>query len=66
MENALAPIVLFVYNRPWCTEQTVTALLKNELADASDLMVSSDAPKNGTPTSPARSRDQALYHRCQR
>lgn len=44
--NTLAPIVLFVYNRPWHTEQTVTALLKNELADASDLIVYSDAPKN--------------------
>jgi len=40
-----APIVLFVYNRPWHTEQTVKALLKNELADASDLIIYSDAPK---------------------
>lgn len=48
--NTLAPIVLFVYNRPWHTEQTVTALLKNELADASDLIIYSDAPKNEAAT----------------
>lgn len=44
--NPRAPIVLFVYNRPGHTEQTVTALLKNELAYASDLIVYSDGPKN--------------------
>jgi len=48
--NTLAPVVLFVYNRPWHTEQTVTALLKNELADASDLIVYSDASKNEAAT----------------
>ena len=26
----LAPIVIFTYNRPWHTQQTVEALLKNE------------------------------------
>jgi hypothetical protein len=32
----LAPIVLFTYNRPWHTRQTIEALQKNELAaDAS-------------------------------
>ena len=46
MQSTLAPIVLFVYNRPGHTEQTVTALLKNELAYASDLIVYSDGPKN--------------------
>jgi hypothetical protein len=46
MQKINAPIVLFVYNRPWHTEQTVTALLKNDLAAASDLIVYSDAPKN--------------------
>ena len=46
MRSPLAPIVLFVYNRPWHTEQTVTALLKNELADSSALIIYSDAPKN--------------------
>ena len=31
-ENNLAPIVLFVYNRPDHTRQTVEALQKNEFA----------------------------------
>ena len=42
----LAPIVLFVYNRPYHARQTVEALQKNELALASELYVYSDAPKN--------------------
>jgi hypothetical protein len=42
----LAPIVLFVYNRPWHTQQTIKALQKNELADQSDLVIYSDAYKN--------------------
>jgi len=42
----LAPIVLFVYNRPWHTEQTVKALQKNELAKESELFIYSDAAKN--------------------
>lgn len=41
----LSPIILFVYNRPWHTEQTVEALKKNELADKSDLFIFSDGPK---------------------
>lgn len=44
---ALAPIVLFVYNRPSHTRQTVEALLKNDLAGESDLFVYADAPKSG-------------------
>ncbi|MEL7663307.1 MAG: glycosyltransferase [Methanosarcina mazei] len=44
-EVELAPIVLFVYNRPWHTRQTVKALQKNELANESELFVYSDAPK---------------------
>lgn len=40
-----APIVLFVYNRPTHTRRTVEALLKNELARESDLIIYSDAPK---------------------
>ena len=40
----LAPIVLFVYNRPWHTKQTLNALMKNELADKSILYVVSDGP----------------------
>ena len=42
----LAPIVLFVYNRPWHTRQTVEALQKNEMAMESDLIIFSDAAKN--------------------
>ena len=41
----LAPIVLFVYKRPWHTKQTVEALQKNELANDSDLFIFSDGPK---------------------
>jgi len=46
MKNNLAPIVLFVYNRPWHTKQTIEALQKNELARDSELFIYSDAPKN--------------------
>ena len=42
----LAPIVLFVYNRPWHTQQTIEALQKNKLAKESELFIYSDAPKN--------------------
>ena len=41
-----APIVLFTYNRPWHTQQTVEALQKNELADLSDLIIYSDGSKD--------------------
>ena len=44
----LAPIVLFVYNRPDHTKQTVEALQKNELAIDSELFIYSDAAKNET------------------
>jgi len=42
----LAPIVLFVYNRPWHTKQTLDALQKNNLAKESELFIYSDGPKN--------------------
>lgn len=42
----LAPIVLFVYNRPWHTKQTVEALQKNEFAKENELFIFSDAAKN--------------------
>lgn len=42
----LSPIVLFVYNRPKHTRQTVEALQKNELAKESVLFIFSDAAKN--------------------
>lgn len=41
----LAPIVLFVYNRPRHTQQTVEALRKNDLATESDLFIFADGPK---------------------
>lgn len=41
-----APVILFTYNRPWHTRQTVEALLKNNLADESELIVFSDGPKD--------------------
>lgn len=42
----LAPIALFVYKRPWHTQQTVEALQKNELAEVSELFVFSDGTKS--------------------
>ena len=45
MAAALAPIALFVYNRPWHARQTVEALIINQLAAQSDLIIFSDAPK---------------------
>ena len=42
----LSPIVLFVYNRPWHTQQTIEALQKNTLAADSEIFIYSDAPKN--------------------
>ena len=41
-----APIALFVYNRPWHTQQTIEALQKNDLAGQSGLFIFSDGPKN--------------------
>lgn len=40
-----APIALFVYNRPWHTQQTLNALAANEGAGESDLYIFSDGPK---------------------
>jgi hypothetical protein len=47
----LAPIALFVYNRPEHTRRTVEALCANALAHQSDLFVFSDAAKNETAAS---------------
>jgi len=41
----LAPVVLFVYNRPWHARQTLGSLSKNLLADQSELIVFADGPK---------------------
>jgi hypothetical protein len=40
----LAPLTLFVYNRPWHTKQTIEALLKNGLSSSSQLFIFSDGP----------------------
>lgn len=42
---SLSPIVLFVYNRPWHTQQTLEALEKNQLADQSVLYIYADGAK---------------------
>jgi len=42
----LAPIILFVYNRPWHLKQTLTSLRQNELAQNSALYIFSDGPKS--------------------
>jgi hypothetical protein len=41
----LAPIVLFVYNRPQHTRKTLEALASNKVADRSVLYIYSDGPK---------------------
>ena len=46
--NKLAPIALFVYNRPDHARRTIEALRANILANESDLIVFSDAPKPET------------------
>lgn len=43
-----APVTLFVYNRPWHAERTIQALVKNDLAESSDLIIFSDGPKNNS------------------
>lgn len=43
--NNYAPIVLFVYARPAHTLRTLNALVKNSLAQYSDLIIYSDGPK---------------------
>jgi GR25 family glycosyltransferase involved in LPS biosynthesis len=43
-----SPIALFVYNRPWHTQQTIEALQQNALADQSVLYIYSDAAKNSS------------------
>lgn len=46
MSLEVAPIVLFVYNRPWHTEQTLEALAKNRLAEKSYLTIYADGLKS--------------------
>ncbi|MDR3704380.1 MAG: glycosyl transferase [Paludibacteraceae bacterium] len=47
-EFSLAPIVLFVYNRPEHTLKTLTALKNNKYADSSSLYIYCDGPKKGS------------------
>ncbi|MEH6889048.1 sugar transferase [Bacillus sp. JJ864] len=42
----LAPVIIFVYNRPEHTIKTIEALAKNELARESTVFIFSDAAKN--------------------
>lgn len=44
-QEALAPIVLFVYNRPAHTEKVLNALSNNPLASQSKLYIFADGPK---------------------
>jgi hypothetical protein len=44
--NEIAPVVLFVYNRPIHAENTILSLANNDLAQNTDLYIFSDGPKN--------------------
>lgn len=44
--SALAPVVLFVYARPWHARRTVEALAANADAPETDLVIFSDAARN--------------------
>src|ERR1700735_680821 len=52
LEEELAPIVLFVYNRPEHTRKTVESLVANELAHDSQLFIFSDGAKNEADSAP--------------
>ncbi|RDU72694.1 sugar transferase [Helicobacter aurati] len=45
MQQPLAPIVLFTYNRIWHTQQTLQALANNPFSLQSKLIIYADAPK---------------------
>ena len=45
MNTSLAPVVLFVYNRPDYTQRTLEALTANEEAKYSHLYIYADGPK---------------------
>lgn len=47
MKTPLAPIILFAYNRPEHTKQVLHAIMKNEMAEKSHLIVFVDGPKQG-------------------
>lgn len=46
MNNDLAPVVLFVYNRPLHTQQTLDTLQKNVWASSTELFIYSDQAKS--------------------
>ncbi|MFH1457240.1 MAG: glycosyltransferase [Patescibacteria group bacterium] len=46
MNENLAPIVLFTYNRPHHLKKTIAALKQNKLSKYSELFIFSDGPKN--------------------
>lgn len=46
MKSPCSPIILFTYDRPSHTRRTVEALQRNALAEDSDLIVFSDAPRS--------------------
>ncbi len=41
----LAPIVLFIYNRPWHTRKTLESLEANDLSKEAELFIFADGPK---------------------
>ncbi|MFV2082076.1 MAG: glycosyltransferase family A protein [bacterium] len=43
-----APIILFTYNRPFHTRRVVESLVKNRLAEQSDLIIYSDGPADSS------------------
>lgn len=45
-DSPLAPIALFVYNRPQHTQTVIESLRRNSLAQQSDIVIYSDAPKS--------------------
>ena len=49
VKNELAPIILFVYNRPEHTKKTIEALQKNHLAAESDLFIFADGARTHPP-----------------
>ena len=56
----LAPIVLFVYNRPEHTCKTLSALQANKLASGSDLYVFVDGPKDNATADSIKSIDDVI------
>lgn len=45
LKKSLAPVIVFVYNRPEHTQRTISALLINDLAQDTDVIIFSDAAK---------------------